>query len=40
MRELQSKPASYELTTDELRQLQFDLESMYAAFTALLKATK
>ena len=40
MRDLQSKPASYELSSDEIRQLQFDLESMYGAFTALLKASK
>jgi hypothetical protein len=37
LRELQGKPASYELSPDEARQLLFDLDSMYAAFTAQLK---
>ena len=37
---MQSRPASHDISQDESRQLQFDLDSMYAAFNGMLKQAR
>lgn len=40
LRTLQSRPASHEISPEESRQLQFDMDSMYAAFNGTLKQAR
>ena len=40
LRTMQSRPASHDISQDESRQLQFDLDSMYAAFNGMLKQAR